>query len=78
MVLQERDLSEPAGEDPRVAAMPPRLKGLLFELLDGDSEKEIANRLGLSRHTVHEYVKAIYARLDVSSRGELMARWIER
>jgi len=76
MMLQQRDFSAPAGEDPRVAALPPRLKCLLFELLEGDSEKEIANRLELSRHTIHEYVKAIYARLDVSSRSELMARWI--
>jgi DNA-binding CsgD family transcriptional regulator len=78
LVMEEQDLAAPNGEDPRVAALPPRLKRVLFRLLTGDSEKEIANQLSLSRHTVHEYVKVIYARLDVSSRSELMARWIRR
>lgn len=76
LIMREQDLAASNGEDPRVAALPPRLKGVLAELLAGDSEKEIANRLSLSRHTVHEYVKVIYARLDVSSRSELMARWV--
>lgn len=76
MMLRERNLAAPAGQDPRIDSLPPRLKSVLSELLSGDSEKEIANRLGLSRHTVHEYVKTIYARLGVCSRSELMARWI--
>ena len=76
LVMKEQDLAAPTGEDPRIAALPPRLRGIVSELLTGDSEKEIAHRLSLSRHTVHEYVKEIYARLDVSSRSELMARWI--
>jgi hypothetical protein len=45
-------------------------------LLAGDSEKQIANRLRLSQHTVHVYVKALYRRHSVSSRGELLARFI--
>lgn len=43
-------------------------------LLTGASEKEIAAQLGLSVHTVHQYVKAIYRRFDVTSRAQLMAR----
>lgn len=78
IVMQEQDLAARSGEDPDVAALPPRLTRVLCELLTGDSEKEIANRLALSRHTVHEYIKEIYARLDVCSRSELMARWIRR
>ena len=41
-------------------------------LLDGDAEKQVATKLGLSRHTVHQYVKLLYRELQVSSRGELL------
>jgi DNA-binding NarL/FixJ family response regulator len=64
--------------DPRVANLPPRLRNLLHRLLEGDSEKEAANRLKLSRHTVHQYVKMLYAELEVSSRAELMARCLRQ
>jgi DNA-binding CsgD family transcriptional regulator len=60
-------------QDPS-AALPPRLMQTLDELLTGKSEKEIAQKLGLSRHTVHNYVKALHQRFGVSSRGELLAR----
>jgi DNA-binding CsgD family transcriptional regulator len=54
----------------------PRMKQTLERLLAGDSEKQIARHLGLSRHTVHVYVKAIYRGFEVSSRGELLARFV--
>jgi DNA-binding CsgD family transcriptional regulator len=34
--------------------------------------------MGLSRHTVHEYVTALYRRLGVQSRGELLALCLRR
>ena len=46
----------------------------LGELLSGLSEKEIADRMGLSAHTVHQYVKTVYRAFGVRSRAELMAR----
>jgi DNA-binding CsgD family transcriptional regulator len=52
----------------------PRERQTLDGLLDGLAEKQIAASLGLSRHTVHEYVKALYRRFDVTSRAELVAR----
>ena len=54
--------------------LPPRLAQTLQELLSGKSEKEIAARLELSRHTIHNYVKALHQRFEVSSRGELLAK----
>ena len=60
------------------SALPPRLGRLLPLLLDGHSEKEIAAHLGLSRHTVHEYVKQIYKHTGVHSRAQLMARLLRR
>ena len=53
--------------------LPPRLGQTLRCLLEGDSEKQVASRLGLSRSTIHEYVTALYRRLGVNSRPELMA-----
>jgi len=45
-------------------------------LLIGDGEKQVAIKLGLSRHTVHQYVKELYEALNVSSRSELLAEWV--
>jgi len=56
-----------------LGSLSPRMRQTLDRLLAGDSEKEIAARLGLSPHTVHVYIKSLYPRLGVSSRGELFA-----
>lgn len=61
---------------PGVAGLTRRQRQTLDGLLDGDSEKQIAMKLGLSRATVHEYVTAIYRHFDVSSRGELLAKFV--
>jgi len=53
-----------------------RLWQTLEHLLDGDSEKEVAASLGLSVHTVHNYVKSLYAYFNVETRGGLMARFV--
>ena len=68
----------PAPTDPRVHALPPRLRPVLQHLLRGEAEKQVAAKLGLSRNTVHEYIKVLYRKLNVSSRGELLAQFIER
>ncbi len=54
----------------------PRLGQTLTRLLAGDGEKQVATQLGLSPHTVHVYVKALYRHFDVCSRGELLARFV--
>jgi DNA-binding NarL/FixJ family response regulator len=56
----------------------PRLDQTLRHLLDGASEKEVAQRLKLSPHTVHVYVKALYRHYGVRSRAELLARHLQR
>ena len=58
--------------------LPPRLKETLGCLLEGDSEKQVALRLGLSRHTVHQYVQDLHRRLGVGTRAELMALCLRR
>jgi DNA-binding CsgD family transcriptional regulator len=56
------------------ADLPPRLRDTLRGLARGLGEKQLAAELGISQHTVHEYVKALYRRAGVSSRAELLAR----
>jgi DNA-binding CsgD family transcriptional regulator len=62
--------------DPKVESLQPRLKKVMKLLLEGDSEKQVAFKLGLSPHTVHEYVKDLYSELGVCSRGELLSQWV--
>jgi len=63
-----------SGCDAVMAGLPPKQAETLGYLLDGLAEKQVALKMGLSYHTVHQYVKLIYKRLNVSSRAQLMAR----
>ena len=56
----------------------PRQREVLDRLLLGDGEKQAAAALGISRHTLHDYAGAIYGVFGVSSRAELMARFVHR
>ncbi len=67
-----------AGAPEPLAALPARLRQVLALLAAGLSEKQAAAELGLSGHTVHDYVKALHKRLGVASRGELLARALAR
>jgi len=67
-----------AGAEEAGPPLPPRLSQTLAILLEGDSEKKAALRLGLSVNTVHEYVTALYRRFGVSSRAELLAHFLRR
>jgi DNA-binding CsgD family transcriptional regulator len=50
----------------------PRARETLRHLLTGASEKAIAAAMGLSVHTVHDYVKRLYRHFHVGSRAELL------
>jgi DNA-binding CsgD family transcriptional regulator len=64
--------------DGPLVRLTPRLRQTLEALLEGDSEKQIALRLQLSRHTIHEYVVELYRRFGVHSRAELLAIYVRR
>ena len=67
------------GRSPSVADgfdLAPRLRQTLEFLVAGDSERQVALKLKISQHTVHVYVKQLYKRFGVSSRGELLARFV--
>ena len=51
-----------------------REQQVLACLLDGLSNKQIAAQLTLSPETVGTYVKRLYEKLEVNSRGELLSR----
>jgi DNA-binding NarL/FixJ family response regulator len=52
----------------------PREFELLQLLARGHSNRQAADALSLSPHTIGDHVKSIYRKLGVSSRGEAMAR----
>jgi DNA-binding CsgD family transcriptional regulator len=60
-----------------LARLSPRERQTLDHLLAGASEKEVAFSIGLSRHTVHAYVKRLYRTLGVNSRGELLSIFVD-
>lgn len=64
--------------DDAIARLPPRLKDVLAALARGDSEKQVALRLGLAKHTVHSHVKRLHKAFGVHSRSELFAAIRER
>lgn len=57
------------GPDPSVA-LTPRETEVLRLIAKGYTVQEIGGLLGLSRHTVVDYVKSLYRKLNVSSRAE--------
>jgi DNA-binding CsgD family transcriptional regulator len=70
-------IGESLARGPRVRqdrpGLSPRLREVLEYLLAGDSEKEVAHRLGIAPAAVHEHVKRLHRLLDVSTRGELLS-----
>jgi DNA-binding NarL/FixJ family response regulator len=66
---QEQPRSEEGDSD-----LSPREYELLQLLASGQSNRQAAEALSLSPHTVGDHVKSIYRKLGVSSRGEAMVR----
>lgn len=64
--------------EPSPGVLTPRARAVLRCLLEGDSDKQVAARLKLSGYTVNQYVKVIFRHFRVSSRAELLARWVKR
>ena len=65
-------------DEPKISSLTTRRLEVLAQLIKGDSEKQVAFDLGVTRGTVHDHVLAIYRHFDVSSRGELLAKFIGR
>ena len=54
----------------------PAERRALALLLTGQSEKKIAEALGIGLHTTHARITTIYRKFGVGSRAELMALWL--
>jgi DNA-binding CsgD family transcriptional regulator len=67
-----------SGREPGLSGLAPRLRQVLACLLEGDGEKQIALRLGVSQPTVHQYVTTLYRHFGVGSRAELLASFLRR
>ncbi len=67
-----------ACDEPKISTLTKRKMQVLQQLLLGDSEKQIGFEFGITRATVHEHVLTLYRHFDVSSRGELLAKFIGR
>jgi DNA-binding NarL/FixJ family response regulator len=67
---------------PRVNRQGPQLtqrrRQTLDLLLRGLAEPEIGRRMKLSKHTVHEHVKALYRQFGVHNRAKLLAVMYQR
>jgi DNA-binding NarL/FixJ family response regulator len=63
-------------QEPRVKGygLTDREEEILRELVRGASYKKIADRLGLSVHTVNNHIRKIYEKMQVHSRGEAVAK----
>jgi pimeloyl-ACP methyl ester carboxylesterase len=59
-----------AAADPQIAQLTPRQRDLLELLAQGRDNAQIAAALGLSEKTVRNHVTAIFAALEVNSRGQ--------
>jgi DNA-binding CsgD family transcriptional regulator len=64
--------------EPRLTDLSPRQRQVLSCLLEGDSEKQVAARLGIGIATVHTYVMALYSHYHVSGRAELLSWFLRR
>jgi DNA-binding CsgD family transcriptional regulator len=66
----------PEAGDDGIPSLSPRLKSVLTLLLDGQAPNQIASGLKLSPHTVKDYIKTLYKHFGVTSRAELMRRFM--
>jgi DNA-binding CsgD family transcriptional regulator len=58
------------------APLTPAERRIVPELLSGAAEKTIAERLKLTKATVHQYATGVYRKFGVRGRAEFMAVWL--
>ena len=73
--LHRADTDVP-GNTSRLETLTSREREILIHLLGGGSRKQIADKLGLSLHTLNGHCKKIYASLQVNSRAELLSQFM--
>jgi DNA-binding CsgD family transcriptional regulator len=71
VTVLELQRDHPLLDHSRLVSLTPRDSEVAMLIIEGLSDREIAEQLCLSRYTVHQYVKRIYRKLDVDSRVAL-------
>ena len=74
VVLSLRPVAAAPGDE--TTALSPREREVLDGLAEGEAYKQIADRLGVSIHTVRNYIRRIYEKLHVCSRTEAVAKYL--
>jgi DNA-binding CsgD family transcriptional regulator len=73
VIMSERP--QPALEPPEHWGLTPQQNQIAMQIIGGASNREIAERLFLSEHTVEWHLRQIYRALDLASRTQLQARF---
>ena len=68
-------LAAPGAE---TVGLSPREREVLDGLAEGQAYKQIADKLGVSIHTVRNYIRRIYEKLHVCSRTEAVAKYLRQ
>jgi DNA-binding NarL/FixJ family response regulator len=75
-VVQSFKTAQPRGD--ASADLSPRERSVLDGLAEGLAYKQIADQLGVSIHTVRNYIRRIYEKLHVCSRTEAVAKFLRQ
>jgi len=67
----------PSAHHDEATALSPREREVLNGLAEGQAYKQIGDKLGLSIHTVRNYIRRIYQKLHVRSCGEAVAKYLQ-
>jgi DNA-binding NarL/FixJ family response regulator len=73
-VVQSLQSAAPRGDDK--TDLSPREREVLDGLAEGQAYKQIADKLGVSIHTVRNYIRRIYEKLHVCSSAEAVAKYL--
>lgn len=67
-----------SAQNDEATALSPREREVLEGLAEGQAYKQIGDKLGLSIHTVRNYIRRIYQKLHVRSCGEAVAKYMQK
>lgn len=74
LLLVAKAAERAIGPDLDVPWLTEREQAVLGLLVQGKSVREVADEMGRSHHTVHDYVKDLHRKLRASTRGESVAK----
>lgn len=77
-VVQSLQPALAAPSAPDTLTLSPRERDVLDGLAEGQAYKQIADKLGVSIHTVRNYIRRIYEKLHVCSRTEAVAKYLRQ